>query len=122
MEITIFLSRPRRFGKSLLLSTIKEIYLGSKELFKELWIEDKWDWEQPKHPVIHISFGAINYQEKGLRQALIDKLGEIAGEYDITLKETTMKSRFNELIEALGKINRVVILIDEYDNPILGLP
>ncbi len=53
-----FLSRPRRFGKSLLLSTIKEIVSGSKELFKGLWIEDRWNWEQ-KHPVIHISFASI---------------------------------------------------------------
>jgi hypothetical protein len=46
-----FLSRPRRFGKSLLLSTIGEIFRGSQELFKGLWIEDQWNWEQ-KHPVI----------------------------------------------------------------------
>ena len=48
-----FLTRPRRFGKSLLLSTIKEIYKGNKSLFKDLWIEDKWDWTK-KNPVIHI--------------------------------------------------------------------
>ncbi|GIW23111.1 MAG: hypothetical protein KatS3mg068_2118 [Candidatus Sericytochromatia bacterium] len=49
-----FISRPRRFGKSLLISTLKEIFLGNKELFKDLWIYDKIEWE--KHPVIHIDF------------------------------------------------------------------
>jgi hypothetical protein len=47
-----FLSRPRRFGKSLTLSTIKEIYSGSRQLFQGLWIEDRWDW-QKIHPVLH---------------------------------------------------------------------
>jgi len=57
-----FLSRPRRFGKSLLLNTIKEIFLGNKELFKDLWIYDKIDWEV--HPVIKISFSNIDYKFK----------------------------------------------------------
>jgi hypothetical protein len=52
-----FLSRPRRFGKSLLLSTIEEIFKGNKELFQGLWIENHWNWEQ-KHPVIHIGLSS----------------------------------------------------------------
>jgi hypothetical protein len=49
-----FLSRPRRFGKSITIATLQELFLGSKELFKGLWIEDKWDWAK-KHPVLRIS-------------------------------------------------------------------
>lgn len=60
-----FFSRPRRFGKSLILSTIKEIFNGSQQLFKGLWIENNWDWEV-KNPVIHLSFSQMNYQHLGL--------------------------------------------------------
>ncbi len=54
-----FLSRPRRFGKSLLVTTLKELFLGNRELFEGLWIEDKWGWEPS--PVIHISFNDLGY-------------------------------------------------------------
>ena len=64
-----FLSRPRRFGKSITIAVLQELYLGSKELFKGLWIEDKWDWTR-KHPVIRISFTSIGYQESGLNDAM----------------------------------------------------
>src|SRR5690606_8382184 len=53
-----FISRPRRFGKSLLVSTLKEIFAGNKELFKDLWIYDKIEWK--KHPVIHIDFSGMD--------------------------------------------------------------
>ena len=52
---TFFLSRPRRFGKSLLCDTIRQLFLGKKELFKGLWIKDKWDFEARRHPVIYIT-------------------------------------------------------------------
>ncbi len=54
-----FLSRPRRFGKSLFLDTLRQAFLGKRELFKGLFLEDNWDWSQ-KYPVIYISFGAGN--------------------------------------------------------------
>ena len=60
-----FLSRPRRFGKSLLLSTVKEIFEGNKQLFEGLWIYDQWNWEQ-KHPIIHLKISSINYERNGL--------------------------------------------------------
>ncbi|MFM8373874.1 MAG: AAA family ATPase, partial [Bacteroidota bacterium] len=63
-----FLSRPRRFGKSITISTLHELYNGSRELFKGLWIEDKWDWNR-KNPVIRMSFTSISYQSLGLRDA-----------------------------------------------------
>ena len=64
-----FLSRPRRFGKSLLLSTMKELFKGSKELFEGLWIADNWDWTKT-NPVLHISFAGAGHQEIGLNDAL----------------------------------------------------
>ena len=57
-----FLSRPRRFGKSLFLDTIKQAFLARKDLFKGLYLENNWDWSSP-HPVIHISFGSGVYRD-----------------------------------------------------------
>ncbi|WP_353484163.1 AAA family ATPase [Haliscomenobacter sp.] len=68
-----FLSRPRRFGKSITVALLHELYSGSKELFKGLWIEDKWDWSR-KHPVIRISFTSIGFVESGLALAMNDML------------------------------------------------
>lgn len=114
-----FLSRPRRFGKSLTLSTLKEIFSGSKELFKGLWIEDQWDWTK-KHPVIHISFSYINYQSKGLEEALYQELSSIAESFGLSLKDDTLKSSFAILLRELSaKEGRIVLLIDEYDKPII---
>ena len=87
-----FLSRPRRFGKSLLLSTIKEIYSGSRELFEGLWIADRWDWDK-RHPVVHIKFAKSDYQSLGLRQAIIQELDKSAVELGIySLMSTTNPS------------------------------
>jgi hypothetical protein len=63
-----FLSRPRRFGKSVTISTLKEIYSGSKSLFKGLWIEDKWDWNK-KNPILHITLTSSGFVETGLEKA-----------------------------------------------------
>jgi hypothetical protein len=112
-----FLSRPRRFGKSLLISTLKELFEGNKELFKSLWIYDKIDWE--KHPVIHISFNTVDFKGKGLKFALEDELKGIASSFEITLVETNFSSQFRELIKKLSVKGKVVVLIDEYDKPII---
>ncbi|MDR2624355.1 MAG: AAA family ATPase [Methanobrevibacter sp.] len=56
-----FLSRPKRFGKSLLLSTIEELFKGSKELSEGLYIYDKWDWKE-KYPIIHVDFGKVSHE------------------------------------------------------------
>ncbi|MCP4134014.1 MAG: AAA family ATPase [bacterium] len=114
-----FLSRPRRFGKSLLISTLKSIFLGKKELFKGLFIYDKIDWDT--FPVIHIDFSCIVYSEGKdvFKDSLIKTLIKIGHEYNIEITETIVKSAFIELIEKLSKINKVVILIDEYDKPIV---
>ncbi len=68
-----FLSRPRRFGKSLTLSTLKAIFSGKRELFKGLWIENQRDWDN-KHPVIHLSFSSIGYKTLGLEAAISAEL------------------------------------------------
>ena len=112
------LSRPRRFGKSLLLSTIKEIFEGSQDLFKGLWIADKWDWSQ-KHPVIHLKISSIDYQRLGLYEALSKEMSEIALEFGVTLQETALKGKFKELIKKVSERGQVVILVDEYDKPII---
>ena len=112
-----FLSRPRRFGKSLLLNTIKEIFLGNRELFKGLWIYDKIKWE--KHPVIKISFSNLSYSSIGLEKAIDNELDFIAKQNDIVFEFDHFGFRFRELIRKLGERKKVVILIDEYDKPII---
>ncbi|SEN70127.1 PD-(D/E)XK nuclease superfamily protein [bacterium A37T11] len=113
-----FLSRPRRFGKSLLLNTIKELFSGSKELFEGLWIADQWNWEQ-KHPVIHLRVSLINYQGAGLYKALNDELDIIASDLGLVLEKIHLKEKFRELIEKAAADAPVVILVDEYDKPII---
>ncbi len=113
-----FLSRPRRFGKSLLANTIKELYLGNKELFKGLWIYDKWDWEKT-YPVVKISFSNIDHEKLGLVQAIEDELDNIANDYTIKLTKKSIATKFKELLIELSKKGQVVIIIDEYDKPII---
>jgi Predicted AAA-ATPase/PD-(D/E)XK nuclease superfamily len=114
-----FLSRPRRFGKSLLLSTLKELFKGSKDLFKGLWIENNWDWSKT-NPVVHISFAAAGFKQIGLLPAMESIVNSCAREYQIELTEQGVPLRFKELLEKLyDKHGKVVILIDEYDKPII---
>ena len=113
-----FLSRPRRFGKSLTLSTIKAIFQGQKDLFDQLWIQDHWDWTAI-HPVIHISFSSIGYKELGLEKAIEIELKKIAKNTNITLEKSGISQLFQELLEKLSTHNKVVLLIDEYDKPII---
>ncbi|MEA5139609.1 ATP-binding protein [Arcicella rigui] len=114
-----FLSRPRRFGKSLFISTLACLFLGKKELFKGLYIEDKWDWKQT-FPIIRISFSNIGHKEKGLYRAIDEQLDNIAEDYGIVLREKVISGKFKELIEKLSELRgQVVVLIDEYDRPII---
>jgi len=113
-----FLSRPRRFGKSITVALLHELYSGSKELFKGLWIEDKWDWSR-KHPVIRISFTSIGFVESGLALAMNDMLDRLYREHDVPAFEGNTSSKFANLIQTLSKINKVVVLVDEYDAPIV---
>jgi Predicted AAA-ATPase/PD-(D/E)XK nuclease superfamily len=114
-----FLSRPRRFGKSLLISTFKQLFLGNKPIFEGLWIHDKWDWTR-KNPVIHVSFDQTDYQGLGLEAAICADLEQCAAQYGVILSNHSLKSKFRELIKTLSdKYGKVVLLIDEYDKPII---
>jgi hypothetical protein len=112
-----FLSRPRRFGKSLTVSTLKALFEGREELFEGLWIHERWDWAK-KNPVLSLSFNGLDYTNQPLEQALVKDMELKAAEYDITLAGTTSKERFRELILALASKGQVAVLIDEYDKPI----
>lgn len=119
-----FLSRPRRFGKSLLIDTLKQAFLGNKDLFKGLYLEEHWDWSK-KHPVIHFDFGvsgAYNSEET-LNEAIWDVLKTCAMQYDIRLENQATGIAFQELIRKLFETTgmQVVILVDEYDKPILDV-
>ena len=114
-----FLSRPRRFGKSLFLSTLEHVFLGEKELFKGLYIYDKIEWKS--YPVIRLSIDRIGFADIGLPQALVRAVQKIAEANAITLKETSPALSFEELLHKLSEKyqEQVVILIDEYDKPIV---
>ncbi len=117
---TYFLSRPRRFGKSLLLSTIHELFLGSESLFQDTWIADKWDWTK-KNPVIHLSFLSVPYATMGLEAGIRYVLLNLYEKYQFDAKNLTdISLLFTGLIKELhDRHGKVVVLIDEYDKPII---
>ena len=116
-----FLSRPRRFGKSLTVSTLKAVFEGRKELFEGLALYDKpYDWK--KYPVIHLSFGDYNVSSEAVRELpeyLMAKIQKAAREHGVQISGATPALCFGDLIDQLYKENQVVILVDEYDKPIL---
>ena len=118
-----FLSRPRRFGKSLTISTLEAMFKGKAELFKGLYAEE-WVKEQAKHPnpVIKLDMSGLgNYETiEELKNALIDYLGEIIDDYNlnIQLQENAGRIFIKIIKELYKKIGKVVLLIDEYDKPI----
>ncbi len=115
-----FLSRPRRFGKSLTLSTLKAVFQNKKHLFKGLALENKpHDWKE--YPVIHIDLGNCESSDAPhLSQYLIETVDAIAQSYGLALSRSGVSGRFTELIEKLAANDgKIVILIDEYDKPIL---
>jgi hypothetical protein len=116
-----FLARPRRFGKSLTVSTLAALFEGRKELFKGLWVE-KSDWQWQPHPVIVIDFNGIEAtDEKTLERSLFSVLDRIAKKHAITLKSDLLPLKFVELIlEITAKYReKIVVLVDEYDKPII---
>ena len=115
-----FLSRPRSFGKSLLVSTLKELFLGNRELFKDLWIyTSDYAWES--FPVIHLDFSLLDRETvQELKLSLTWMLTNITAKYGIDIaKAPTLNSKLTLLVEKLAEKNNVVILIDEYDKPLL---
>ena len=116
-----FLSRPRRFGKSLLLDTIKELFEGSEELFRGLYVHDHWEWSK-RRPVVRLDFGAGDYREPALLEAsVMEQLAAIERRAGITAEYRTAPGRLAYLLEALHAQSgqRAAVLVDEYDKPIL---
>jgi hypothetical protein len=116
-----FLSRPRRFGKSLLLDTLKELFEGNRALFTGLAAEPLWDWGKT-HPVIRISFGAgVVSSRDGLNHVLHQQLSHHEARWALPPAFDDLRSRFLDLIERIHTQTgqRVVVLVDEYDKPIL---
>jgi hypothetical protein len=116
-----FLSRPRRFGKSLLIDTLAELFEGNEPLFKGLYIEDKWNWSI-KYPVIRLSFGGgVIKNSEDLDDTIQDLLEVNQKRLQIDCGKKSHRNCLKELIrtahEKTGQ--RVVILVDEYDKPIL---
>ena len=116
-----FLSRPRRFGKSLFLDTLKELFEGSEALFSGLHIHERWDWSV-HHPVVRLSFGGGHFKEPDyLGMDVMAQLGAIEAAWSIASEHTAAPLRFRHLLQALHAHTgqRVVVLVDEYDKPIL---
>lgn len=116
-----FLSRPRRFGKSLLVSTMEAYFSGRKELFSGLAIE-KLETEWKQHPVLHLDLSGVSYTDESvLERVLSDKLAKWETLYGAVNTSDILGLRFKEVIEAAYNKtgNQVAILIDEYDKPII---
>ena len=116
-----FLSRPRRFGKSLFLDTLKELFEGSEELFAGLYIHQRHDWSE-RHPVVRLSFGGGNFKEPAnLDASVMAQLEGVAEQEGVSARYATAPERFAHLIRTLHAHagQRVVVLVDEYDKPIL---
>lgn len=116
-----FLSRPRRFGKSLFLDTLKELFEANEPLFRGLYVHDKWDW-QVKHPVIMLSFAdGILKSAAELKERIIEQLRFHQQTMGVRCESASVAGSFAELIRKTHQKfgQRVVVLVDEYDKPIL---
>ena len=116
-----FLSRPRRFGKSLLVDTLRCLFEGRRELFTGLWIADRWDWET-RYPVLKISFGAgVTRDLDDLRNTFTSLLIDWSRAWGVVYQKPDLKGRFAETLSYIHEQTGqpVVVLVDEYDKPIL---
>ena len=116
-----FLSRPRRFGKSLFVDTLKELFEGNEPLFQGLAVHDRWDWSV-RHPVLRLDFSAGDYTDPAcLADEAAAQLAAFEKQAGIDPGHARASIRFRQVIEALHERTgqRVVILVDEYDKPIL---
>jgi len=117
-----FMSRPRRFGKSLTVSTLRCLFQGRKKLFDGLWIAEHGQWEWKPHPVVFMDFSSVSHDTpENLKQGLQRMLAKIAAAYDVISDAPLIKEQFKELILSLYHKTGtpVVILIDEYDKPLI---
>ncbi len=117
-----FLSRPRRFGKSLTVSTLRCLFEGKKDLFEGLWIRENTDWEWKEHPVLLLDFNGISHDTpENLKLSLRRTLHQTAVDCGVSSDAPLLKNQFKELILSLHRKTGVpvVILIDEYDKPLI---
>ena len=118
-----FLSRPRRFGKSLFLDTLKELFEGNEELFTGLHIHDRGDWNwSHRHPVVRLDFAGGSFKDPGYLQTnLAAQLDGMEVATGVRPRYDTAPERFGYLIRSLHERSgqRVAVLVDEYDKPIL---
>lgn len=118
----IFLARPRRFGKSLFLSTLQCFFEGRRELFNGLYI-DSIDWNWEKFPVLRLDLNSNTYDEPGrLDSVLNTTFSEWETKYGIEVNESDYSQRFRRIIKAANEKTgrQVVILVDEYDKPLVA--
>jgi len=115
-----FMSRPRRFGKSLFLDTLRAIFSGEKDLFKGCEIyESDYPWKE--HPVLMFDFSRIaNTTPEDFKEGIQATLTKMGNMYDIKVEGPSLQFQIEALIEELSKKNRVVVLVDEYDQPIIN--
>ncbi|MDE5848747.1 MAG: ATP-binding protein [Muribaculaceae bacterium] len=117
-----FLARPRRFGKSLFLSTLEYFYKGERELFKGLFI-DTIDWDWQPYPVLRLDLNVEKYKEPGLLDGVLERIfRDWEEKYDIEVKDRDHSQRFSTIIKTIHEKTgrKVVILVDEYDKPLVG--
>lgn len=115
-----FMSRPRRFGKSLFLNTLEEIFKGNKELFKECLIYAS-DYAWDEHPVLHFDLARLDSRTSlEFENALKRKLHTEALQRGVAIETPTVQEGLESLIRELAQDNRVVVLVDEYDSPIIN--
>lgn len=115
------LSRPHRFGKSLFLDTLKELFDGSQSLFVGLDAHDRWDWSVAL-PVVRLDFGGLNATKPGaLDKHVQEQLAEIENDANMPPHQASAPLRFRHLLRTLHRESgqRVCVLVDEYDKPIL---
>ncbi|MEM0991676.1 MAG: AAA family ATPase [Bacteroidota bacterium] len=115
-----FLSRPRRFGKSLLLSKFQYLFGGEKELFKGLYIYEQTDYDFETYPVLHFNFSKLGKKtDEEVRGGISFLLKEYADKYNLELPDNSISLQFDTLIKHITKRGKpVILLIDEYDSPI----
>ena len=116
-----FLSRPRRFGKSLLIDTLAELFQGSEELFRGLAIHGRWDWSV-RRPVVRLDFAGGDFSSvERLRRTVSDRMAEACEKAGVPVKHHQASDRLAALVASLHESTgrRVAVLVDEYDKPIV---
>ncbi len=119
-----FLSRPRRFGKSLLIDTLKSLFEGREELFRGLAIHPHWDWSV-RHPVVRLSFGGMYMNPQDIEDDIIEQLESVEryNNLDPATSSNTGSRRLRNVLDRLHRASgkQVVVLVDEYDKPVLDV-